>query len=121
MLSTHLLLPPAAVGAVSVQSPDGRIEAVLELEDAGLVRSDEHGIRCREWHDGDFAAGRFLRVLEAAPQRQISISTHESEKATGLRRTYPHWISRVRAGGPLALHLTAGGGTAVRSTPGTER
>jgi alpha-glucosidase len=38
-------------------------------------------------------------VLEEAAKRNISINTHEPVKDTGLRRTYPNWISREGARG----------------------
>lgn len=63
-----------------------------------LVRVDD-GISHYEWHDGQFAVDHFIRVLEEAARRKISINTHEPVKATGLRRTYPNWISREGARG----------------------
>ena len=38
-------------------------------------------------------------MLEEAARRQISINTHEPVKDTGLRRTYPNWLSREGARG----------------------
>ena len=64
----------------------------------GLVRLDD-GIEKHEWHDGQFAVRHFVRVLEEAAKRKISINTHEPVKDTGLRRTYPNWISREGARG----------------------
>ena len=64
----------------------------------GMVRVDD-GIEKYEWHDGQFATGHFIRVLEEAAKRRISINTHEPVKDTGLRRTYPNWISREGARG----------------------
>jgi alpha-glucosidase len=64
----------------------------------GLVRVDD-GIDKHEWHDGQFAVRHFIRVLEEAAKRRISINTHEPVKDTGLRRTYPNWISREGARG----------------------
>lgn len=64
-----------------------------------LVRIDDRGISYNEWHDSQFAAGHYLRVLEEAAKRKISINTHEPVKDTGLRRTYPNWLSREGARG----------------------
>lgn len=64
----------------------------------GLVRVED-GIDMHEWHDGQFAVQHFIRVLEEAAKRKISINTHEPVKDTGLRRTYPNWISREGARG----------------------
>ncbi|MEO1595527.1 MAG: glycoside hydrolase family 97 protein [Pseudomonadota bacterium] len=60
---------------------------------------DNDGETRREWHDGQFGVGHYLRVLEAAAKRRISINTHEPVKDTGLRRTYPNWITREGARG----------------------
>jgi alpha-glucosidase len=64
-----------------------------------LQRVAEDGELVREWHDGQFAADHFTRVLEAAAKHKISINTHEPVKATGLRRTYPNWLTREGARG----------------------
>ncbi len=65
----------------------------------GIERIDENGIRRWEWHDGQFMAGHHLRVVEKAARHKISINPHEPIKDTGLRRTYPNWISREGARG----------------------
>ena len=64
-----------------------------------LRRVDKNGITHHEWHDGQFAVDHFERVLVEAAKRKISINTHEPVKATGLRRTYPNWLSREGARG----------------------
>ena len=64
-----------------------------------LRRVDETGITHHEWHDGQFAVRHFERVLREAAKRKISINTHEPVKDTGLRRTYPNWLSREGARG----------------------
>jgi alpha-glucosidase len=58
-----------------------------------LVRHDENGERRYEWHYGQYTVNHHIRVLEAAAERGISINAHEPVKDTGLRRTYPNWIS----------------------------
>ena len=40
-----------------------------------------------------------LRVVEEAARRHIAINAHEPVKDTGLRRTYPNWVSREGARG----------------------
>lgn len=52
-----------------------------------------------EWHDGQVQARHHLRVVEEAARRHISIDAHEPVKDTGLRRTYPNWVSREGARG----------------------
>ncbi len=65
----------------------------------GIQRVDENGIRRYEWHDGQFTVNHHLRVVKAAARHHISINAHEPVKDTGLRRTYPNWISREGARG----------------------
>src|SRR3546814_11611285 len=40
-----------------------------------------------------------LRVVREAAKRHIAINPHEPVKDTGLRRTYPNWVSREGARG----------------------
>ncbi|PHS22053.1 MAG: alpha-glucosidase [Robiginitomaculum sp.] len=65
----------------------------------GIQRVDENGTRRYEWHDGQFTVNHHLRVVKAAARHHISINAHEPVKDTGLRRTYPNWISREGARG----------------------
>ena len=59
-----------------------------------LKRVDGDGNVHLEWHDSQFAVNHYLKVLEAAAPRRIAINTHEPVKDTGLRRTYPNWLTR---------------------------
>ena len=52
-----------------------------------------------EWHDGQVQARHHLRVVEEAARRHIAVNAHEPIKDTGLRRTYPNWVSREGARG----------------------
>ncbi|MEO8548193.1 MAG: glycoside hydrolase family 97 protein [Sphingomicrobium sp.] len=47
-----------------------------------------------EWHEGQVMARHHLKVVTEAARRHISIDPHEPIKDTGLRRTYPNWVSR---------------------------
>lgn len=82
----------AALGVEQVKTgyvgPAGSLQCV---GDDGLVHD--------EWHDSQCAVEHQLRVLEEAAGRHISINTHEPVKDTGLRRTYPNWLSREGARG----------------------
>jgi len=70
------------------------------VSDGGNIkRVDENGVVRYEWHDGQFMVGEYLRSVTEAARRNISINTHEPIKDTGLRRTYPNWISREGAKG----------------------
>lgn len=52
-----------------------------------------------EWHDSQEVVNHYLHSVKHAAKYQISINTHEPIKDTGLRRTYPNWISREGARG----------------------
>jgi alpha-glucosidase len=52
-----------------------------------------------EWHEGQASARHHIRVLEAAAKARIAVNAHEPIKDTGLRRTYPNWLSREGARG----------------------
>lgn len=62
-------------------------------------RIDDKNIIRNEWHDGQFMVNEYLRSVTEAAKHHISIDTHEPIKDTGLRRTYPNWISREGARG----------------------
>ena len=64
-----------------------------------LQRVDASGATRREWHDSQASAEHHLLVVTEAAKRHISIDTHEPIKDTGLRRTYPNWLSREGARG----------------------
>jgi alpha-glucosidase len=70
------------------------------VADGGNIkRLGDDGVARYEWHDGQFMVGEYLRSVTEAAQRGISIITHEPIKDTGLRRTYPNWLSREGARG----------------------
>ncbi|MBY6129319.1 glycoside hydrolase family 97 protein [Qipengyuania aquimaris] len=51
------------------------------------------------WHDGQEMVRHHLKVVEVAAEHQIAMNPHEPIKDTGLRRTYPNWVSREGARG----------------------
>ena len=51
------------------------------------------------WHESQAMARHHLAVVEAAAAHQVAINAHEPIKDTGLRRTYPNWVSREGARG----------------------
>jgi len=70
------------------------------VADAGkLEYVDEKGISRFEYHDGQENVKHHMRVVEKAAKHKISINAHEPVKDTGLRRTYPNWVSREGARG----------------------
>lgn len=65
------------------------------VADAGGVkwRAPDGSIRF-EWHEGQVMARHHLFVVTEAAKRRVAIDAHEPIKDTGLRRTYPNWVSR---------------------------
>jgi alpha-glucosidase len=47
-----------------------------------------------EWHQGQVMVDHHMKVVTEAAKHQIAIDAHEPVKDTGLRRTYPNWVSR---------------------------
>jgi alpha-glucosidase len=65
------------------------------VTDAGQIeRVDPDGSTHREWHEGQWMSNHYLRVVKTAAKYKVSIDSHEPIKDTGLRRTYPNWMSR---------------------------
>lgn len=57
------------------------------------------GRRHYAWHEGQDMARHHLKVVTEAAKRQIAVNPHEPIKDSGLRRTYPNWITREGARG----------------------
>jgi alpha-glucosidase len=65
------------------------------VSDAGGVQAtDAQGRRIFEWHEGQRMSRHHLKVVQEAAERRIAVNPHEPIKDTGLRRTYPNWITR---------------------------
>lgn len=73
------------------------------VADAGaMIAADPSGTGNGEtfiWHDGQESVRHHLKVVETAARHKIVINPHEPIKDTGLRRTYPNWVSREGARG----------------------
>lgn len=69
--------------------------------DAGQIERQDAvgGPILREWHEGQWMSNHHLRVVQAAARHHLAIDAHEPIKDTGLRRTYPNWVSREGARG----------------------
>ena len=46
------------------------------------------------WNDSQEMVRHYQKVVEVAAKYHVAIDTHEPIKDTGLRRTYPNWVSR---------------------------
>ncbi len=64
----------ADAGGIQALGPDGKIHF--------------------EWHQGQTMVNHHLKVVTEAAKRHITVDPHEPVKDTGLRRTYPNWVSR---------------------------
>lgn len=70
------------------------------VADAGGVQARGADGRIHfEWHDGQVMSRHHLLVVTEAAKRHIAVDPHEPIKDTGLRRTYPNWVSREGARG----------------------
>ena len=64
--------------------------------------SDAGGVQARgsdgqihfEWHEGQVMSRHHLKVVTEAAKRHVMVNAHEPIKDSGLRRTYPNWVSR---------------------------
>ncbi|WP_289661025.1 glycoside hydrolase family 97 protein [Flavobacterium panacagri] len=48
----------------------------------------------KEWHDSQYGACHYRKVIETAAKYHIMIDNHEPMKGTGLQRTYPNFMSQ---------------------------
>ena len=65
------------------------------VADAGGIQAPGPDGRVRfEWHQGQAMVNHHLKVVTEAAKRRIAVNPHEPVKDTGLRRTYPNWVSR---------------------------
>ncbi|RZJ51419.1 MAG: glycoside hydrolase family 97 protein [Chryseobacterium sp.] len=72
----------------------------------------------KEWHDSQYGARHYRKVIETAAKYHIMIDNHEPMKGTGIQRTYPNFMSQEGGrgqeynawsvdGGNTPEHLTA--------------
>ena len=70
---------------------------VADAGQAKVIGTD--GKKHYAWHEGQDMARHHQKVVDAAAKRQIAVNPHEPIKDTGLRRTYPNWVTREGARG----------------------
>lgn len=70
---------------------------VADASQAKVTGTD--GQRHYAWHEGQDMARHHLKVVTEAAKRHIAVNPHEPVKDSGLRRTYPNWITREGARG----------------------
>ena len=76
----------------------------------GLNMVDAEGKAYKEAHDGQLFVNHQQKVIDEAAKRHIMIVAHEPIKDTGLRRTYPNFLSREGARGQEFNAWAADGG-----------
>lgn len=65
------------------------------VSDAGGFRTGRaDGSIAFGWHEGQAAVNHHLKVIQTAAKYHVAVNPHEPVKDTGLRRTYPNWVSR---------------------------
>ena len=70
------------------------------VHEAGSMQFTGRDGKLRYGHyDSQDGVNHFLKAVKEAAKYRIAIDTHEPVKDTGLRRTYPNWMSREGARG----------------------
>ncbi len=75
------------------------IKSGYVADDGNIKRIDEDGVARYEYHDSQWQVDHHMHVVKRAHEHQIAMNPHEPVKDTGLRRTYPNWVSREGARG----------------------
>lgn len=98
----------------NITNYENQLEAALDLmaehdvrviksgyvaDGGNIKRLDENGVAHYEYHDGQAMVEHHLKVVKRAAEHKIAMNPHEPVKDTGLRRTYPNWVSREGARG----------------------
>lgn len=66
------------------------------VKNSGTILDETGG---QQWFAGQYMVRHHLKVVETAARYKIAVNAHEPVKDTGLRRTYPNWVSREGARG----------------------
>ena len=70
------------------------------VADGGQAKvRDASGALRYAWHEGQAMSRHHIKVVTEAAKRHIAVNPHEPIKDSGLRRTYPNWVTREGARG----------------------
>ncbi|WP_149196053.1 glycoside hydrolase family 97 protein [Luteimonas suaedae] len=70
------------------------------VADGGQIKVlGEDGTLHQAWHEGQAMSRHHIKVITEAAKRRIGLNPHEPIKDSGLRRTYPNWMTREGARG----------------------
>jgi alpha-glucosidase len=81
----------------------------------GIEHTGEDGKTQTEWHYGQYMVEHDEKVIQAFATHKIMVNPHEPVKDTGLRRTWPHVMTREGARGQ-EYNSPGGGGNPVDYT-----
>lgn len=98
------------IGLIAHHETGGNVANYEEQLDDALQLCEKYGIQRLktgyvnkkpggEFHQGQFMARHYQRVLETAARHHVMLDVHEPIKDTGLRRTYPNMMAREGARG----------------------
>lgn len=96
------------------------VEAIQSgyVADAGAAQFAAPGGKVRYGHvDGQEGVRHFVKAVTEAAGYKLSIDAHGPVKDTGLRRTYPNWLTREGAGG-MRFNLFGGPMNHATGMPG---
>lgn len=88
----------------AITNYDNQMEAAFALYASlgvDTVKTGYVGTRVtgNQWHHGQYMVRHYQKVIDTAARYRIAINAHEPIKDTGLRRTYPNFLSREGARG----------------------
>lgn len=89
---------PAALDLMAANGV-GTIKTGYVTDACNLRYVHPDGRETRECTESQVMQRHHLKVVTEAASRRIAINPHEPVKDTGLRRTYPNWVSREGARG----------------------
>jgi len=84
-----------------VENYESQLDSALQFYSKHNVKNIKTGyvgpIKNGQYHQGQWMVNHYQKVVEKAAEHEICIIAHEPVKPTGLRRTYPNFLSREGA------------------------